>query len=198
MRTLRIALWAVAVAAALGAMLLAAGLMPGRDPASKLPLAASFGGPFELTDANGQRFSSKALAGKPYVIFFGFTNCPDICPTTLLDVTNSMRELGDKAADINFIFVSVDPERDTPEHLKVYLSNFDSRIVGLTGTPEEIAAMARAYRIIYERVPTSTGYTMNHTASLFMIDKSGRFFGTLSYQEPPATQLAKLKRLARG
>jgi protein SCO1 len=196
MRRLRLILWAAVAAAASFLVVLLAGVLPTRDfDWNKLPLAASFGGAFELTTADGTRFSSKQLEGKPYAIFFGFTQCPDICPTTLLDITNHMRDLGPAADRINVVFVSVDPERDTPELLKTYLANFDPRIIGLTGTPAEIAAVARAFRIIYEKVPTSGGYTMNHSASVFLIDSKGGFAGTVSFQEPPATQLEKLRRL---
>jgi len=107
-----------------------------------------------------------------------------------------MRDLGPAADRMSFVFVSVDPERDTPELLKSYLANFDPRIIGLTGTPAEISAVARAYRIIYEKVPTSGGYTMNHSAAVFLIDSGGGFAGTISFQEPQATQLEKLRRHA--
>jgi protein SCO1/2 len=197
MRRLRIILWAAVVAAASFLAVLLAGVLPPRDfNWGRLPLAASFGGPFELTAADGTRFSSKRLEGKPYAIFFGFTQCPDICPTTLLDMSNHMRDLGPAADRMNFVFVSVDPERDTPEVLKSYLANFDPRIIGLTGTPAEISGVARAYRIIYEKVPTSSGYTMNHSAAVFLIDSGGGFAGTISFQEPQATQLEKLRRHA--
>ena len=95
---------------------------------------------------------------------------------------------------MNIVFITVDPERDTPELLRTYLANFDQRIIGLTGTPKEIADVARAYRIIYEKVPTSGGYTINHSASMLLMDSRGQFSGTMSFQEPQATQLEKLKR----
>ncbi len=195
MRRLRIALW-VAVAVALVMLgLLSAGINPLRHVSlDKMPLAASFGGPFELTAKDGTRFPSIRLEGKPYGVFFGFTNCPDICPTTLLDASNHLRDLGPAADRLNIVFITVDPERDTPELLRTYLANFDQRIIGLTGTPKEIADVARAYRIIYEKVPTSGGYTINHSASMLLMDSRGQFSGTMSFQEPQATQLEKLKR----
>jgi protein SCO1 len=195
MRRLRIALWAAVAVALVMLGVLAAGINPLRNVTfDKLPLAASFGGPFELTTKDGTRFDSNRLAGKPYGAFFGFTNCPDICPTTLLDVSNHLRELGSSADRLNIVFITVDPERDTPEHLRTYLANFDQRIIGLTGTLKDIADVARAYRIIFEKVPTSGGYTINHSASMLLMDSRGQFSGTLSFQEPPATQLEKLKR----
>lgn len=196
LRTLRLVLWAAVAVAALGLALLTWGNPLRNIELDKLPLAARFGGPFELTAQDGTRFSSSRLAGKPYAIFFGFTQCPDICPTTLLDVTNHMKDLGSKADNLNVVFVSVDPERDTPEHMKTYMANFDRRIVGLTGTPAEIAAVARSFRIIYEKVPTTSGYTINHSASVMLLDSTGSFAGTVSFQEPPATQLEKLRRHA--
>ena len=199
LRRLRLVLWAAVGLAAAAVALLWAGMGPGLQVSlPKLPLAAAFGGPFELTTKDGARFSSQTLAGKPYAIFFGFTQCPDICPTTLLDMTNHMRELGALAEKLNVVFVTVDPERDTVEHLRAYLANFDQRIIGLTGTPTEIAAVARAYRVIYEKVPTSGGYTLNHSASVFLVDAEGRFAGTLNFQEPATTQAAKLRRLVAG
>lgn len=196
-RRLRTVLWgAVGAAAVLLAGLLVIGPVGQNLSVGKLPLAANFGGPFELTAKDGTRFSSAALAGKPYAIFFGFTQCPDVCPTTLIDMSNHLRELGDLAARMNVVFVSVDPERDTPDKLKLYLDSFDSRIIGLTGTPAEISSVARAYRVIVEKVATSGGYTLNHSASVFLLDSGGKFAGTLSFQEPQATQLEKLRRLA--
>ena len=196
LRTLRLVLWAAVAVAATGLALLTWGNPLRGIDLDKLPLAARFGGPFELTAQDGSRFSSSRLEGKPYAIFFGFTQCPDICPTTLLDVTNHMKDLGPKADRMNVVFVSVDPERDTPEHMKTYMASFDPRIIALTGTPAEIAAIARSFRIIYEKVPTSSGYTINHSASVMLLDSAGKFAGTMSFQEPPATQLEKLRRHA--
>ena len=195
MRRIRIALWgAVAVALVMLGML-SAGINPLRDMSlDKLPFAASFGGPFELTTKDGTRFRSSQLYGKPYAVFFGFTNCPDICPTTLLDASNHLRDLGTQADRLEIVFISVDPERDTAEHLRAYLASFDPRIIGLTGTVKEIADVARAFRIIYEKVPTSGGYTINHSAAMLLIDSKGQFSGTVSFQEPQPTQLEKLKR----
>ena len=190
----RIVLWTAALAAVAG---FAAAWIIGRglpDP-GRLPLAAQIGGPFELTTQDGSRFVSTKLAGRPFALFFGFTQCPDICPTTLLELSNHLKTLGDAGARLAVVFVSVDPERDRPADLKAYLANFDARIVGLTGTAAEIADIAKAYRAVYEKVPTSGGYTLNHTASVYLMDARGRFAGTLSYQESPAVQIEKLRRL---
>lgn len=196
LRSVRIILWsAIGMATvALAALALSGSLLP---PIS-LPLAASIGGPFELTSHTGRRLSDRDLRGKPFAIFFGFTQCPDVCPTTLLDVSNHLVALGDAADRLKVIFVSVDPERDTTEHLAAYLKSFDARIIGLTGSAEETAGIVRRYRVLVQKVPTSSGYTLNHTATVFLMDAEGRFTGTLSFQEPPKTQLAKLRRLVEG
>lgn len=198
LRKIRLAAWtAVAVLAVGTGMYLIGEIQRGRNAGISLPGAARIGAPFELTRTDGTRFSSASLAGKPYAIFFGFTNCPDICPTTLLEMTNHLQALGNKANDLNVLFVSVDPERDTPEHLKLYLSAFDPRIIGLTGTPQEIAAVAKSYRVFYEKVPSKQAgdYTMNHTASVYLMDKTGNLVSTLSFQEPEETRQKKLENL---
>ena len=195
MKTLRIVLWAmVAVAATVLGLQLAGVATLQNMKLDRLPFSAPFGGPFELTASDGSRFSSDRLAGRPYAVFFGFTHCPDICPTTLLDVTNHLRELGPAGERLAVLFVTVDPARDTPEKLRDYMASFDPRIVALTGSQDEIAKVARAYRIFYEKVATSGGYTMNHSAAMLLVDSNGQFSGTVSFQEPQATQLEKLRR----
>jgi protein SCO1/2 len=195
MKAIRIAAWisvAVFVIAAGAAYMLRPDL--GAGP-GRLPLAAGIGGPFELTTHDGKRLSSVELKGRPFALFFGFTHCPDVCPTTMLELSNAIKALGPDADRMRFLFVSVDTERDTPEQLKLYLSNFDQRIIGLVGTPEEIAAVAKAYRVIYEKVPTKGGFTYNHTALIYLMGSDGRLAGTINYQESAETQLKKLRRL---
>lgn len=155
----------------------------------------TIGGPFRLTDHNGQAFDSKVLAGKPYALFFGFTHCPDVCPTTLLEITNLLAALGPKAKDFRVLFVSVDPSRDTPQALKEYLSAFDARITGLTGTEAEIAAVAKAHRAIYRRVETPSSYVMDHTAAVYLFNGKGGLTGTFDNSEPETAQKQKLERL---
>jgi len=196
MRMLRLVLWGAVASVAIALGLASTGLVPSRLPElARLPLAASVGGPFELTDQSGKRFSSAQLAGKPFALFFGFTQCPDVCPTTLLELSNQLAELGGNARELTIVFITVDPERDTPELLAAYLKSFDARVVGLTGTPAEIATAARAYRAVYEKVATSGGYTMNHTALVYLMDAKGLLASTLTFQEPAATQRQKLARL---
>jgi protein SCO1/2 len=195
MRRIRIAAW-TAVALLLAAVGLAYVLRPdARNLAVSLPLSARIGGPFELTTHEGKRLSSAELAGTPFVVFFGFTHCPDVCPTTLLELTNLIRRLGPDADRMRYLFITVDPERDTPELLKLYMSNFDPRIVGLTGTAEEIASVARAYGAFYQKVPTKNGFTYNHTATVYLMGKDGHRIGTLADKEPEDVRVKKLRRL---
>lgn len=161
--------------------------------------AARIGGPFELTAQDGRRFTDRDLAGKPYAMFFGYTHCPDVCPTTLLEMTQRLEEMKADADKLRVVFVSIDPQRDTAAFLAQYLKAFDPRIIGLSGTPEQIAAIAKGYRVIYEKVAGRDGdYTMNHTATVYLFDAKGQFSGTIAYQEPEETQRAKLKRLVNG
>jgi protein SCO1/2 len=157
------------------------------------------GGSFKLTDHNGQPFASSALAGRPFAIFFGFTHCPDICPTTLLEMSNNLASLGADADRIKVIFVSVDPERDTPARLHEYLASFDPRIIALTGSEAQIAAIAKSWNAFYNKVPEDDGsYTIAHSAYVYLMDGDNRLAGTLGFQESEAEQLAKLKALLAG
>jgi protein SCO1 len=162
------------------------------------PPGAMIGGPIRLTDQSGAPFDSASLAGKPFAVFFGFTHCPEVCPTTLYELSTDLKQLGDAAKDLRVLFVTVDPERDTPEFLKDYLANFDPRILGLTGTPDQIAGVAKSFRVFYQKVATGDGdYTMNHTALVYLMDRQGRFFATLAYDESGETKLQKLRRLLK-
>lgn len=204
MRQVRLVAWAsivALVAAVVG--LWATGRLPVRladvkGALNELPFAAKFGGPFTLTDQNGARFSSKRLDGEPFAIFFGFTLCPEVCPTSLLELTKDIESLGPDADKMNYLFVTVDPERDRPEHLKSYLENFDRRIIGLTGTPEEVSAIARAYRVYYEKVKTKEGYTVNHTATVYLMGRKGQLVSTLAYGEKSDARRKKLRALISG
>ncbi len=154
----------------------------------------SVGGPFELIGTDGQTVTDRDFAGKPRAMFFGFTYCPDVCPTTLADVGTWLKALGDKADDIRFIFVSIDPERDTPQLIKDYLSAFDPRITGLTGSVQQVDAIKRNYRVYAKKVPTEDGdYTMDHTAGVYLFDKNGTFAGTVDYTEPAETAVKKIE-----
>ncbi len=183
------------------AMLAAAGalyLMPSRT-ASAVAGLVPIGGPFTLTTQTGAKLSDADLKGKPFAVSFGFTHCPEVCPTTLWETTEALKTLGPDADKLNVMFISVDPARDTPEFLARYLQSFDPRIVGLTGTEAEIAAVGKAYRAYWRKVPTEDGdYTMDHTASIFLMDADGQFAGTISYGESMEVRLQKLRRLIAG
>jgi protein SCO1/2 len=162
---------------------------------SRVPI----GGPFRLTSHEGKPFTDQDLKGKPFVVFFGFTHCPEVCPTTLYDLTQDLESLGKDADRLKVAFITVDPAQDTPELMKTYLSSFDPRIVGLTGTEEEIATAARAYKVYYRKVPLdSGGYTMDHTASIFLMDSKGDFYGTSNFQEAQDVRRAKLRQLVKN
>jgi len=169
-------------------------LTPRKDGSSSA--LAGVGGPFSLVDHRGRSVTERDYLGKPTLIFFGFTNCPDICPTTLFELTTRLKELGSDANRLNILFITVDPERDTPQELALYLSSFDPRITGLSGTPENIAAVMTRYRVYARKVPLEGGgYTMDHTAAIYMMNSKGQFTGIMNYQEPDASARDKLRRL---
>ena len=160
---------------------------------------ADIGGPFRLASANGGVVDSEDLAGKPFAVFFGFTRCPEVCPTTMAEMSAALTELGDQGKDLRVFFVTVDPERDTAAFLKDYLSSFDPRIEALVPTAEELAAMARNFRAYYAKSPTSDGgYTMDHTATVFLMNRQGKLASTISYGEEQASRMAKLRKLVVG
>lgn len=155
------------------------------------------GGPFQLVDTQGRAVTEKDLLGKPTAIFFGFTYCPEVCPTTLTELTAALKELGSKADKLNVVFVSVDPERDTPEQMKLYLSNFDPHIRGFTGTPDAVAATAKAYRIYYRKIPVEGGgYTVDHSSAVYLFDRRGEFVEPIAYGQTHERVVAQLKALA--
>ncbi|MEE7489845.1 SCO family protein [Methylobacterium oryzae] len=155
------------------------------------------GGPFTMADLDGRPVTEADLRGKPAVLFFGFTHCPDVCPTTLATLTAALGRMGRDAERLNVVFVTLDPERDTPETLRAYLASFDPRIRGFVGTPEQVARMADAYHVAYKRVPTKDGdYTMEHSATVALFDKTGRMVGEIGYGEDEASTFAKLITLA--
>ncbi len=160
--------------------------------------ARTVGGAFSLTSHEGTSFNSETLKGQPYLVFFGFTQCPDVCPTTLLEVTNHLKSVDEAGGQLGAVFVSVDPERDTPDTLKAYLSSFDDRIVGLTGSVSEVTAVARKFKAFFAKVPTDSGYTIDHASTVYMMDANGRLAGTFTFEEPVENQRKKLLQLVRG
>ena len=157
----------------------------------------SIGGPFTLVDDTGATVSEKTLAGKPYAMYFGYTFCPDVCPTSLLDLSRWIQKLGSDADKLNYVFVTVDPDRDTVQSMHAYISSFDRHIRGYTGAPAEIAQIAKEYRVYYKKIPTDDGsYTMDHSAIIYLMGPDGKFVTVIPYQEDDASALGKLKNLA--
>ena len=158
---------------------------------------AGIGGPFTLVDDTGAMVTEGTLAGKPYAMYFGYTFCPDACPTTLLDLSRWIQKLGPDADKLNYVFVTIDAERDTPKLMHEYLSSFDKHIRGFTGTPEQIAKIAKEYRVYYKKVPTDDGgYVMDHSSIIYWVGPDGQFVTVIPYQEDDASALAKLRNLA--
>lgn len=191
-----VVLWVLAAAALWLAPDLV-GRFIGAPHPQELGLPPTFAPPFELTDHDGRPFSNRNLAGRPYLLFFGFTHCPDVCPTTLAWLSEHLTELGPIAAPLRVVFVSVDPERDRPDVLKDYLASFEDHIVGLTGTVAGLKSMTSRWGIYVRKVPLSGGdYTIDHTASVFMVGDDGRLRGTLNiHDQTPGVNLSKLRRL---
>jgi protein SCO1/2 len=158
--------------------------------------SAGIGGTFSLIDQRGKLVTEKDFLGKPMLVFFGFTFCPDVCPTTLMEMTERLKELSADADKLNVLFVTVDPLRDTPEQLALYLSSFDPRIAGLSGGESEINSLMTKYRVYARKVPLAGGgYTMDHTATVYMMNAKGEFVGIISYGEPAESVRSKIKRL---
>jgi protein SCO1/2 len=159
------------------------------------PASAPRAPAFALKGLDGSPVESRRLAGKPYGMFFGFTNCPVVCPTTMTELSGWLADLGEAGRDLTFYFVTLDPERDTPDKLKDYLETFSPRLVGLTGTPEEIDAAAKSFSVYYRKVPTSGGYTLDHTALVLLIDAQGGWRGVLDTSVSRGAALEKLRAL---
>ena len=167
-------------------------IVTGRTPA---PIAMStVGGPFQLIDQNAKPITEQDFKGQPFLVFFGFTHCPDVCPTTLFEVSEIFRALGPDAKNLRAMFVTVDPERDTPAVMKDYLASFDPRIIGVTGDEAAIAAAEKSYRVYAKKVPTDGGYTMDHTAIVYLMSKDGRFVAPFNMKRRPEEAAAELKR----
>ncbi|MDN5927716.1 MAG: SCO family protein [Hyphomicrobiales bacterium] len=159
----------------------------------------AYGAPFTLVDSHGQPITQAAFRNQPTILFFGFTHCPEVCPTTLFELDGWLKELGSEGKDIKAYFITIDPERDTPKVMNNFLGNFSSRITGISGPPDKVWAMAKAFNIYFRKVETDGGdYTMDHTASVILLNRKGDFAGTIAYGESEKAALAKLKRLEAG
>jgi protein SCO1 len=170
-------------------------LVTGRGSTPMIAAPSGIGGSFRLTDQNGKTITDQDLKGHPFLVFFGFTHCPEVCPTALFDISEILGRLGPDAEKVNALFVTVDPERDTPETLKEYLSSFNPRLIGVGGDADALAAVAKAYRVYYKKIPLKDGdYTMDHTAIVYLMDKNGQFVAPFSLKRRPEDAAADLRR----
>ena len=195
----RFALIAVVLA---GLLILAAGALLAfayrDDPkgAAGTLRASAIGGPFELVDQNGRKFTEANLKGKWHLLFFGFTHCPDTCPTTLNEVTLALDRLAGKRDEVGIVFISLDHERDTPEVLKSYVASFDAPIAALSGSADQVAQAAKAYRAYFAKRPRPDGsYDMDHSALIYVMDKSGRFTATFTPDSGAEAMAQRLRKL---
>jgi protein SCO1/2 len=190
-------LWLLIALAVIGtaALFLVPREQTGAPQAAAGPVKASFGGPFALVAGDGQPFSSRTLAGKPYAIYFGFTRCGDVCPTTLSRLVRLRREAANDQA-MRIVFVTIDPANDGPKEVGQYAALFSAPIIGLTGSRVQIDQVKKQYGIYAEPVPhAAMGEQMAHTAAVLLFDRSGNFAGTIAPDEPDADALAKVKKL---
>jgi protein SCO1/2 len=197
LKQVRLLLWLLVVVAIAGAVALL--LIPRgqtrSEQATARPVSASLGGPFTLTGGDGKPFSSQALAGKPYAIYFGFTRCGDVCPTTLSRLVKLRREAANDQA-LRIVFVTIDPANDSPKEVGQYANLFNAPIVGLTGSQGQIDQVKKQYGIFAEPVGhAAMGKEMEHTATVLLFDRAGQLAGTIAPTEPDADALAKLKQL---
>jgi protein SCO1/2 len=161
--------------------------------------AANIGGPFALIDGDGKTVTDQAFRGKFMLVYFGYSFCPDVCPTTLNEVADAMDKLGPTAARVQPIFITVDPKRDTPEVMKQYAASFSPKLLGLTGTPEQIAKVAKAYRVYYAEHRTGTGpndYSMDHSSILYLMGPNGQFIEPIPADETAATIASVIQKAA--
>lgn len=187
----RLVLWVLVVVAAVAATALFV-FSPPRNPAT----AGLGGGAYALSDAAGQPVDQTMLTGHPSLLFFGYTHCPDVCPTTMAEMVDWFDRLGPDAKDLKAYFVTVDPERDTADAIRDYVGWTDGKVTGITGTPEEIGKIVDAWKVLAEKVPgEGDAYTMNHTASVFLVNAQGGFEGTIAYGENADTAVAKIRKL---
>jgi protein SCO1/2 len=188
---LRLVLWLLVGAAALAAT----GLYAYTTMTRTAQTAGLGQGDYQLVTATGEAFTRDSLMGKPSMVFFGFTHCPEVCPTSLAEMASWYEALGEEAENLQAFFVTVDPERDTAEIVADYVG-WTGRVTGVTGTPQEVAKATSSWAVYAEKVPLEGGdYTMDHTASVFLVNADGEFEGTIAYRESTDTALAKLRRL---
>ncbi|MGJ8573075.1 MAG: SCO family protein [Hoeflea sp.] len=198
MKMFRLVLWVLIVA-----MALALAWLTYEWQRTENQLAAGpYGTPFELVDQSGNPITEDAFRGRPTALFFGFTHCPEICPTTLFELDGWLKQVDPDGGRIGAYFVTVDPERDTPELLDSYISGVSDRIVGITGAPDKVKAAVKGFNIYAKKVPVDAAnpdgaYTMDHTASVFLLDAEGHFKGTIAWGENPEIAVTKLENLLK-
>jgi protein SCO1 len=159
-------------------------------------LGSAIGGPFSLVDQDGKRVTNTALEGKWLLVYFGYTHCPDACPTALNNIALALKDLGAKRDQVRPVFITIDPERDTPQTLKYYVTAFDAPILALTGTAAEVAESAKYYRVYYAKHPEAGGdYSMDHTSLIYVMDPKGRFTASFTGADPPEQIAERLKKL---
>ena len=194
MLTWRRALWLGTLLAVLAVGI--AGFLIYRNNQIQASAPPTLGAPFTLIDSDGQPITETAFAGRPTALFFGFIHCPEICPVSLFEVSTLMDELGAEKRDLQAFFISVDPERDTPELMGNFIAQFRENIRGITGPLPDIEALAQSWGVYIKKVPLDDGdYTVDHTASVILVDRKGRFRGTIAYRENHQTALDKLRLL---
>jgi protein SCO1/2 len=195
--SLRTAAWIV-VGVAVGFLLLLIVWRPSSPTVQ--PQNAPVGGPFHLVDQTGRPVDQSLLKGKWSAIFFGYTYCPDVCPTTLQMLGSASQSLGDRAKDFQVVFVTVDPQRDTPGQLKAYLSNatFPHGAIGLTGSDQQLAAMASAYRVYYQRQGAGADYSVNHSSAIYLMNPQGGYDSVMSPELTPDQAKAAILKAMNG
>ncbi|MBB6506932.1 protein SCO1/2 [Rhizobium soli] len=199
MKTFRIVLWLAVVILAGVLAWLTLEVTRSKQQVAEGP----FGVPFELVAQDGSPITEAAFRDKPTAVFFGFTHCPEVCPTTLFELNTWLHQVDPDGTKLNAYFVSVDPERDTPELMGQYVSNVSDRIRGISGPPAKVMEMVKGFRVLARKVPVDEknpggDYTMDHTASIFLLKDVGRFAGTIAYGEDPAAAAKKLENLTKG
>lgn len=199
MKILRLILWACVAIVAAGASY--SFISQKATPKTTQQAAVQIGGPFNLLDNKGEVITQSDILGRNHAIFFGFTNCPDICPATLLEVASWLKDLGSDAEKVDFYFFSVDPARDSPEIMNEYVNAFDPRITGVTGDETEMLKTVKSYKAYAQKVKTGEAeddYTMDHSASVILFNADGSFKGTISFGENDEVALEKLRRLIKN
>lgn len=199
MKNLRIALWVAVVVLASVLGWLTMKMTESKQQMTEGP----YGVPFQLVAQNGQPITEKAFQGKPSALFFGFTHCPEVCPTTLFELSGWMKTVDPDGKKMQAYFITVDPERDSPELLGQYISNVSDRITGISGDPAKVAEVIKGFRVYAKKIPVDEkdpngDYTMDHTASVFLLDAKGRFSGTIAYGENPDIAVKKIENLIKG